>query len=127
MTVLDRMKIRGVYDDRVSRDYIMQLMEITPLLQMSATMQNRTGQGGTSTDRSSSGEVSGLVYNEEGEASEILKSPSRRYTPSDRGVPIAGFAHISTVLIDVYENLNELAKNKGKIPGLTTDFPSSIT
>ncbi|MGI6039780.1 MAG: replicative DNA helicase [Clostridiales bacterium] len=123
VTVLDRMKIRGVYDDRVSRDYIMQLMEITP------TAANVGHYAKIVRDKAVlrqiaqvAGEVSGLVYNEEGEASEILEVAEQKIYAIRQGRADQGFAHISTVLIDVYENLNELAKNKGKIPGLTTGF-----
>ena len=123
VTVLDRMKIRGVYDDRVSRDYIMQLMEITP------TAANVGHYAKIVRDKAVlrqiaqvAGEVSGLVYNEEGEASEILEVAEQKIYAIRQGRADQGFAHISTVLIDVYENLNELAKNKGMIPGLTTGF-----
>ena len=123
VTVLDRMKIRGVYDDRVSRDYIMQLMEITPtdayvghyakIVRDKAVLRQIAQVAG---------EVSGLVYTVEGEASEILEVAEQKIYAIRQGRADQGFAHISTVLIDVYENLNELAKNKGKIPGLTTGF-----
>ena len=123
VTVLDRMKIRGVYDERISRDYIMQLMEITP------TATNVSHYAKIVRDKAVlrqiaqvAGEVSGLVYSEEGEAAEILEVAEQRIYSIRQGRADQGFTHISTVLIDVYENLNELAKNKGKLPGLTTGF-----
>ena len=96
VTVLDRMKIRGVYDDRVSRDYIMQLMEITP------TAANVGHYAKIVRDKAVlrqiaqvAGEVSGLVYNEEGEASEILEVAEQKIYAIRQGRADQGFAHIS--------------------------------
>lgn len=124
VTVLDRMKVRGVYDERTSRDYIMQLMEITP------TAANVKHYAGIVRDKSllrqvaqAAGDITGMVFSEEGEASDILEAAEQKVFAIRQGRADQSFASISTVLIDVYENLNELAKNKGQIPGLTTGFP----
>jgi len=123
VTVLDRMKIRGVYDEQVSRNYVMQLMEITP------TAANVRHYAKIVRDKSLlrqvaqvAGEVSDMVYNEEGEAADILDAAEQKIYAIRQGRSDQGFSHISSVLIDVYENLNELAKHKGKLPGLTTGF-----
>jgi replicative DNA helicase len=68
------------------------------------------------------GDISGMVISEEGEAADILEVAEQRIFAIRQGRADQSFAHISSVLIDVYENLNELAKNKGQIPGLTTGF-----
>jgi len=123
VTVLDRMKIRGVYDERTSRDYIMQLMEITP------TAANVKYYAGIVRDKAllrqvavAAEEITGMVLNEDGEAQDILEVAEQKIFAIRQGRADQGFAHISSVLIDVYDNLNELAKNKGQIPGLTTGF-----
>ncbi len=124
VTVLDRMKSRGVFDDRTSRDYIMQLMDVTP------TAANVRYYAGIVRDKAllrqmanASGEISTLVYNEEGQASDILELAEQKIFSIRQGRSDQSFSTISSVLIDVYENLNELAKNKGQIPGITTGFP----
>ena len=92
VTVLDRMKIRGVYDEQVSRNYVMQLMEITP------TAANVRHYAKIVRDKSVlrqvaqvAGEVSGMVYNEEGEAGDILDAAEQKIYAIRRGVPTRGF------------------------------------
>jgi replicative DNA helicase len=123
VTVLDRMKVRGVYDENTSREYIRQLMEITP------TAANVKYYAEIVRDKAllrqvaqASEEISGMVYNEDGEAQEILEAAEQKIFAIRQGRSDQSFAHISTVLIDVYETLSELAKNRGKLPGLTTGF-----
>lgn len=124
VTVLDRMKIRGVYDERTSREYILQLMDITP------TAANVRHYAEIVRDKSllrqmatAAGEITGMVYEGEGLASDLLEAAEQKIYAIRQGRADQSFASISSVLIDVYENLNELAKNKGAIPGLTTGLP----
>ena len=121
VTVLDEMKRRGVYDERSSRDYIMQLMEVTPtaanVLRYAEIVRDKSLLRQIAT---AAGDISGMVYDEEGAAEDILESAEQKIYAIRQGRADQSFAHISTVLIDVYERLGELAQNKGRLPGLTT-------
>jgi replicative DNA helicase len=121
VTVLDQMKVRGVYDEQTSRDYILQLMDITP------TASNARRYAEIVRDKSmlrmvanAAGEITGLVQDGEGEASEILDAAEQKIYSIRQGRADQGFTPISAVLLDVYERLNELAQSKGELPGLTT-------
>jgi len=123
VTVLERMKLEGTYDQTSSRSYIMQLMEVTP------TAANARRYAEIVRDKamlrqiaSAAGEISSMAFDEEGEASDVLEAAEQKIYAIRQGRSNQGFASIASVLIDVYDRLNELAANKGKIPGLTTGF-----
>ncbi len=97
ITVLDRMKIRGVYDERTSREYIMQLMEITP------TAANVKHYAGIVRDKAllrqvaqAAGDITGMVFEEEGEASDILEAAEQKIFAIRQGRSDQSFAHISS-------------------------------
>jgi len=120
VTLLDRMKLRGVHED-TSRDYVMQLMEVTP------TAANVRKYAEIVRDKSllrqvatAAGEISGLAFEGAGEAETVLEAAEQKIYAIRQGRADQSFATVGQVLYDVYERLNELALNKGGIPGLTT-------
>ena len=102
VTVLDKMKERGVYDEAHSYHYISQLLQITPtaanvkqycaIVHDKALMRNL----GTAAD-----EITNMVQEGVGTAQDSLQ-------------------HIGKVLINVYDRLEELAESGNDIPGLST-------
>lgn len=121
VTVLDQMRVRGVYDENNSRSYILQLMDITPtaanvkeyaaIVRDKALLRNIAAV---------SSEISGMVFEGIGEAKDILEAAEQKIYAIRQGKNIQGLEHISTVLLDVYDRLSELAKSESAIPGLST-------
>ena len=120
VTVLNKMKELGVYQDN-SRDYILQLMEITPTAANAARYANIVrekamlrGLAQAATD------ISETVYSEVGTASEMLESAEKKIYSLRKGERNDSLEHIGTVLHKVFDRLNELAQSDSLIPGLST-------
>ena len=129
VTVLNKMKELGVYQDN-SRDYILQLMEITPTAANAARYANIVrekamlrGLAQAATD------ISETVYSEVGTASEMLESAEKKIYSLRKGERNDSLEHIGTVLHKVFDRLTELSQSDSLIPGLSTglrDLDSKI-
>ena len=120
VTVLDKMRALGNYHDN-SRDYVMQLMEITPTAANAVRYANIVreksmlrGLGTAAT------EISSLVHEQVGTPSEILEAAERKIYALRKGENRDSLEHIGTVLYKVFDRLNELAASDSAIPGLST-------
>jgi len=128
VTVLDHMKQNGVYDENTSRGYILQLMEITP------TAANVKEYAEIVKDKSllrriaeTAGEVTAMVQEGTGTAQEVLEAAEQRIYAIRQGRAAQGLEHISTVILGVYERLNELAASDSAVPGLSTGLADLAT
>ena len=120
VTVLNKMKELGVYEDN-SRDYIPQLMEITP------TAANAARYAGIVREKAmlrglaqAATDISETVYSEVGTAAEMLESAEKKIYALRKGERNDSLEHIGTVLHKVFDRLNELAQSDSMIPGLST-------
>ena len=124
VTVLDHMKQNGVYDENTSRNYILQLMEITP------TAANVKEYVTIVKDKSllrriaeTAGELTALVQEGGDTAQRVLDIAEQRIFAIRQGRASQGLIHISSVILNVYERLNELAASGQAVPGLSTGLP----
>ena len=120
VTVLNKMKELGVYHDN-SRDYILQLMEITPTAANAQRYANIVrekamlrGLAQASTD------ISEMVQDEVGTAAEMLESAEKKIYALRKGERNDSLEHIGTVLHKVFDRLTELSQSDSLIPGLST-------
>ena len=120
VTVLNKMKELGVYQDN-SRDYILQLMEITP------TAANAARYAGIVREKAmlrglaqAAMDISETVYAEVGTASEMLESAEKKIYGLRKGERNDSLEHIGTVLHKVFDRLTELSQSDSVIPGLST-------
>ena len=120
VTVLNKMKELGVYQDN-SRDYILQLMEITP------TAANAARYAGIVREKAmlrglaqAAMDFSETVYSEVGTASEMLESAEKKIYGLRKGERNDSLEHIGTVLHKVFDRLTELSQSDSVIPGLST-------
>ncbi len=121
VTVLDTMRKNGVYDENNSRNYILQLMDITP------TAANVKQYVDIVQDKSllrqvaqAAGEVTGLVQEGTGSGHDVLEAAGQRIYALRQGRAARGLTPISNVILNVYDRLNELAASDSAIPGLST-------
>ena len=124
ITVLDRMKQNGVYDENTSRNYILQLMDITP------TAAHVKEYAAIVKDKSllrkiaeTAGDITALIQEGTGTAQEVLEAAEQRIYAIRQGRAAQGLEHISSVILGVYERLNELAASESAVPGLSTGLP----
>ena len=120
VTVLDKMRALGNYHDN-SRDYIMQLMEITPTaanaVRYANIVREKSMLRGLGTAAS---EIAQLVGEQVGTPSEILEAAERKIYALRKGESQDSLEHIGTIMLKVFERLNELANSDSAIPGLST-------
>ena len=120
VTVLDKMKELGVYNDD-SRDYLLQLMEITPTAANAVRYANIVrdkamlrGLADAATD------ISQIVQEQVGTPSEILEIAEKKIYALRKGERGDSLEHIGTTLHKVYDRLTELSESDSAIPGLST-------
>ena len=124
VTVLDHMRQNGVYDENTSRSYLLQLMEITP------TAANVKEYVTIVKDKAllrriaeTAGELTALVQEGTDTAQKVLDIAEQRIFAIRQGRASQGLIHISSVILGVYERLNELAASGKAVPGLSTGLP----
>ena len=129
VTVLDKMRELGVYQDN-SRDYILQLMEITPTAANVKRYANIVrekamlrGLGQAATD------ISEMVHDQVGTPQEMLETAEKKIYALRKGERGDSLEHIGTILHKVFDHLTELSQSDSAIPGLSTglrDLDSKI-
>ena len=120
VTVLDKMREMGVYHDN-SRDYILQLMEITPTaanaVRYAAIVRDKAMLRGLA---QAAADISETVYTQVGTPGEILESAEKKIYALRKGERGDSLEHIGTVLHKVFDQLTELSQSDSAIPGLST-------
>ncbi|MBE6933957.1 MAG: replicative DNA helicase [Ruminococcaceae bacterium] len=120
VTVLDKMREHGVYHDN-SRDYIMQLMEITPTAANVVRYAGIVREKAMLRDLSQAGiDITRMVQAQTGTPDEMLETAEKKIYALRNGGRQDTLEHIGTVLHKVYDRLNELAQSDSAIPGLST-------
>lgn len=121
VTVLEQMRVDGVYHEDTSRSYILQLVEITPTSanvgEYIAIVQDKSllrRIGDTAAD------ITGMVQRNDGSAQDILEVAEQRIYDIRQGRASRGLIHISEAIDGVYTRLEELAASGRDIPGLST-------
>ena len=133
VTVLDKMRELGYYretEHENSRNYIQQLMEITP------TAANAARYAGIVRDKAmlrgladAAGEISETVFSQVGTPAEMLESAEKKIFALRKGERGDSLEHIGTTLHRVFDKLTELSESDSAIPGLSTgmrDLDSKI-
>ena len=120
VTVLDKMKEMGVYRDD-SRNYVLQLMEITP------TAANAVRYANIVRDKAmlrsladAAADISNTVYDQVGTPAVILENAEKKIFALRKGERGDSLEHIGTTLHKVFDRLNELSMSDSAIPGLST-------
>ena len=73
------------------------------------------------------GELTAMIQEGTGSAQEVLDAAEQRIYAIRQGRAAQGLEHISTVILGVYERLNELAASDSAVPGLSTGLPDLDT
>ncbi len=120
VTVLDKMRELGVYHDN-SRDYILQLMEITPTaanaVRYATIVKDKAMLRGLGQAASDIGE---MVHDGVGTPAEMLESAEKKNYALRKGEREDALEHIGTILHKVFDRLTELSQSDSAIPGLST-------
>ena len=120
VTVLDQMKVRGVYQDNCE-EYLAEIMRVTPtaanVLEYAAIVRDRAllRRLGEAAD-----EIGKLVYEGSGEAESMLENAERRIYALRQGRNVGGLMPVSSVVQNVFDQLAEAASSGNAIPGIST-------
>ena len=120
VTVLDKMRELGVYHDK-SRDYVLQLMEITPTAANAVRYANIVREKAMLRGLAdASSDISEMVYNQVGAPSEILENAEKKIYALRKGERGDSLEHIGVTLHKVFDRLTELSQSDSAIPGMST-------
>ena len=121
VTVLDKMRERGVYDEQSSTKYIMELMEITP------TAANARQYAQIVHDRAllrnlseAATDIINTVYEGTGSAQDMLEAADKKIYALRRGNTNESLEHVGTILLKVFDRLTELSESGSEISGIST-------
>lgn len=123
VTVLDRLKAQGYYDEAGGRAYLMQLMEVTP------TSANVKEYASIVRDKSmlraianAGAEIQNLAFSGGGSAAEVAELAEQKIYSVRQGREIKGLSPLKSVIMDLYAQLDERSRSESDIPGLSTGF-----
>ncbi len=120
VTVLDKMRELGVYHDN-SRDYIMQLMKITPTaanaVQYAEIVKDKAMLRALS---DASADISQMVQEQVGTTAEILEVAEKKIYAIRKGERGESLEPIGVTLHKVFDRLTELSQSDSAIPGMST-------
>ena len=120
VTVLEKMKQRGAAGDKTA-DYLMQLMEITPtaanVAQYAAIVRDKALMRNLAV---AAGDIRETVFEGAGTASEIMEIAEKKIYALRNGNTGDSLQHIGTVLVNVFDRLDELSRSDNAFPGLST-------
>ena len=123
VTVLDQMKVRGVYADG-SDSYMAEILRVTPTaanvmeyveIVKDTALRRRLGDAAD--------KINNMVYDGQGESEAVLEAAEQMVYDLRQGRAVGGLREIKYVMGNVFDNLSELSKNGGQVPGLSTGFP----
>ena len=120
VTVLDRLKQQGKSSDKTA-SYLMQLMEITPtaanVAQYAAIVKDKALMRNLAV---AAGDIRETVFEGTGTAAEIMESAEKKIYALRNGNTGDSLQHIGTVLVNVFDRLDELSRSDNAFPGLST-------
>lgn len=123
VTVLDRLKAQGYYNEAGGRAYLMQLMEVTP------TSANVKEYASIVRDKSmlraianAGAEIQNLAFSGGGSAAEVAELAEQKIYSVRQGREIKGLSPLKSVIMDLYAQLDERSRSDSDIPGLSTGF-----
>ena len=122
VTVLDKLKELGYYHDN-SRDYILQLMEITPTAaNVSEYIRIVKDKALLRRISETAGELTTLVQEGGETAQAVLDLAEQRIYAIRQGKSSQGLEPLSKILVDVFDRLQELSMSGSDVPGMATGF-----
>ena len=121
VTVLDKMRERGVYDEQNSSNYLMQLMDITPsAANVARYAQIVRDKALLRSILAASTDISEAVHEGVGTAQDILELAEKKVYALSASGRDDTLEHIGTILLKVFDRLSELAQSDNAFPGIST-------
>ena len=123
VTVMGEMEIQGTFDAVTTKNYMVQLMEITPTsANVMEYVEMVKGKSLLRKVAAASGEITAMVQEGGGDPHDILEAAEQKIYAIRQGRSAQDMTPVGTVLAGVLENLESLAADGGRLPGLSTGF-----
>ncbi len=121
VTVLNQMKLDGVYHETASVPYVRQLMEVTlTAANVEAYVEIVAEKALLRRVGDAAGELMELVRTEGGTGAQVLEAAEQRIYAIRQGRASQGMSPISVVMNDVWRTLKERQEQGGEFPGIST-------
>ena len=121
ITVAEEMQRNGTYDERVTRNYLVQLMEITPtsanVMEYVKIVRDKALMRSVAQAAS---EITALVQEGTGEAGDMLEAAEQKIFAIRRGQGARDMVPLRQVLPEVLDRLSEMSESDTHLPGLST-------
>lgn len=121
VTVLDKLKERGAFDEAQTANYLAQLMEITPtaanVKQYASIVRDKALLRSLSQTAT---EINETVFEGVGSADEIMESAEKKIFALRKNNAQDSMERIGTILLKVFDRITELYESDSAIPGLST-------
>lgn len=121
VTVLEKMRERGVFDEQNSTNYIKQLMLVTPtaanVKQYAQIVRDKSLQRSLTEAAAS---INEMVYDGAGSAQDMLEAAEKQIYALRRGNAGDSLEHVGTITLKVFDRLQELAESGSDISGIST-------
>lgn len=123
VTVIDQMKVRGVYDENVP-GYLAEIMSITPtsanVMEYVTIIKDRALLRSISTVAD---EINSMVYEGSGAAEDVLEASEAKLHAVRENRGSGGLKEIRHVMQNVFDAMSAAAASGSRIPGLSTGLP----
>ena len=121
VTVAGEMERNGTYDENTTRNYLVQLMEVTPtsanVNEYADIVRDKALLRAIATVAS---DITGMVQDGTGGASAVLDAAEQKIYAVRRGQSAQDMVPLRMVLPDVLDRLNEMSESESRLPGLST-------
>ena len=123
VTVLNELKMNGLYDDAGGRAYLAQLMDVTPTAAGVREYAHIIRDKSMLREIAAAGaDIQAIAYEGAGEASDIAEVAEQKIYAVRHGREVQGLSPIKSIIMDVYNRLDELSQSESGLPGLPTGF-----
>lgn len=124
ITVLNEMKVRGLYRENETERYLREVMQATPTaanaLEYCAIVRDKSLLRGLI---DVANEINSMVYEGTGEALTLQEMAERKIYALRQGQNVKGLLPVSQVVDAAYEQIQAAAESQNAIPGLSTGLP----
>ena len=121
ITVSEEMQRNGTYDENVTRNYLIQLMEITPtsanVMEYVKIVRDKALMRSVAQAAS---EITALVQDGTGDATDMLEAAEQKIFAIRRGQGSRDMVPLRQVLPEVLDRLSEMSESDSHLPGLST-------
>lgn len=123
VTVVGEMQKNGTFDENTTKNYMIQLMDITPTsANVMEYVEIVKGKSLMRKVATAAGEITAMVQEGSGEPEDVLEVAEQKIYAVRQGRSSQDMTPVGTVLAGVLENIEQMAAEGGRLPGISSGF-----